>query len=339
MAETTRRELSLPDHLRDGAPFATCSGCGRKSWASSSWGMKCGMTQPGGALCDGRLAPPASGEGRTPRERVRMARHSDASPHWTLVWPETETSTDAEMEARGWEFGVFELLSSAPVEDGGATIAALNTLLQAAWRVPVKQHDRTPDEQMRVEAFTEAVVNATAATGVELPSSLVEVIGTLPEDRAHDEARDSILRARGKLPPAPVEGDARDGDRALQRRLVELLGGIFDAGVNAGIESVASGEEIVRPDEARRQGVKRLIAMVRAEPAPSEGDAREAPAAVGVFGDDGRLRRLAAPGEFELNLLADDEAVRAIPAEELVERWNRAPSVSVETDDGEADRG
>jgi hypothetical protein len=44
--------------------------------------------------------------------RVRMARHPDASPHWTLVWP--ETATDAEMEARGWEFGIFELVDPAP---------------------------------------------------------------------------------------------------------------------------------------------------------------------------------------------------------------------------------
>jgi len=99
-------------------------------------------------------------------------------------------------------------------------------------------------------------------------------------DAAADELRTQgheVIRARELLPSAPVEGG--DGDRALQRRVTHLLSDLFDAGVNAGIDSVETGAEIVRPDEARRSGAKALITMVREHDGPAappvEGDGRE----------------------------------------------------------------
>lgn len=51
----------LPAHLRDDAPYAVCSGCGRKSWGGSEAGSRCGMTQPDGSSCDGSLRPEQEG--------------------------------------------------------------------------------------------------------------------------------------------------------------------------------------------------------------------------------------------------------------------------------------
>lgn len=45
-------------HLRDDAPYAVCSGCGRKSWAGKGAGATCGMPQPNGELCEGVFGLP-----------------------------------------------------------------------------------------------------------------------------------------------------------------------------------------------------------------------------------------------------------------------------------------
>jgi len=47
-------QSSWPAHLRDGAPYQQCTGCGRKTWDTSSFdGGECRMTQPDGRRCDG----------------------------------------------------------------------------------------------------------------------------------------------------------------------------------------------------------------------------------------------------------------------------------------------
>jgi hypothetical protein len=46
-------ENSLPDHLRDDAPYVVCSACGRKSWTPGAEGERCDMPQPNGERCQG----------------------------------------------------------------------------------------------------------------------------------------------------------------------------------------------------------------------------------------------------------------------------------------------
>jgi len=43
----------LPPHLKDDAPFAQCTKCGRKTFTASEFGAKCGLTQPNNQKCDG----------------------------------------------------------------------------------------------------------------------------------------------------------------------------------------------------------------------------------------------------------------------------------------------
>lgn len=45
-------------HLREDAPYAVCSGCGRKSWGGNATGSQCGMTQPDGSKCGGVFGLP-----------------------------------------------------------------------------------------------------------------------------------------------------------------------------------------------------------------------------------------------------------------------------------------
>jgi hypothetical protein len=57
----------------------------------------------------------------------------------------------------------FERSERHRVEDAAlGFLTTLNTLAEACWRVPIKQHERTEDDQAAVEAWTTAVVNARA---------------------------------------------------------------------------------------------------------------------------------------------------------------------------------
>lgn len=78
-AEPTRPDVpGLPAHLSDDAPHWQCSGCGRKSWAPRDAGRLCGMPQPDGQTCAGRLSAPPIQRGE--EMGTRQAEGVSAAP-------------------------------------------------------------------------------------------------------------------------------------------------------------------------------------------------------------------------------------------------------------------